>query len=121
MAMDRASRVGIHTTWPWLPRGIRHELDGNGVDAAHGTIECDSAVDFEALDDLRHQVGKRRRMRVVVLEEQPAHAVAAGQTRCFNRVDRSRLAIGSGMDMEVDHAVELRLCRQGRDEQQQRD
>ena len=85
--------------------------DSLRIDAAYGEIECNAAKDLDVGNDLGHQVGKRSRVSVVVLEEKPAHAIAARQARCFDRVDGSGAAIRRRMDVEIDHPLKLRLRR----------
>ena len=86
-------------------------LDSLRIDAAYGEIERNAAKDLHVGNDLGHQVGKRSRLSVVVLEEKPAHAIAARQAHCFDRVDGSRVAVRRRMDVQIDHSVDLRLRR----------
>jgi hypothetical protein len=96
---------------------IGHLPHGGQVDTAHRQILGSAPEDFQAGRLLAHQIGHGGGRLPVIFHHQPAHARFLRQPRQIVGIDLARAAaVGTLMDMNVDHAGEgkgriLRPCR----------
>src|SRR4051812_19744374 len=104
----RVERGHPHDSSP-PARDLRHVLDRRGVHAADGQVQVDAAEYLDARHFLPDNRGQAAGRVVVVLEDDPAHAVHAGELRSVDRVNGSWRVVGVSVNMDIDRAGQQRV------------